>query len=142
MHQTIDSIPFAAIAGDMADYVHALALTEHFGHTLTPDCIYGLCRFGSDDAGKAFGLLQQHLPFINTWYRAEGPPYGVADEDDVPTGQIKAAARFLKAFIPLLGLDGAVQSYQTGIAAYRVGQRNQAYLDKFTAALMRVRSGK
>lgn len=124
-----------SLAGEWALQVHALALTEHFGHTIDDNCAAGACVHGDNDGGRAVGLLQCHYPYMRTWYEGMGL-FAAAVSDTVPDAQIKATASFLNHNVPLYGLDLAIQCQNKGVRAVMVnGQRNPDYLAKFSSAL-------
>lgn len=128
-----------ALAGEWALQVQALAMVEHFGHAIDDDCALGRCRHGSNDGGKAVGLLQCHYPYMQTWYEASGP-FKAANDDTVSDAQIKATAAFLNHNVPLYGLDLTIQAQNLGVyAVVKEGQRNPDYLDKFTTALNKLK---
>jgi hypothetical protein len=130
-----------SIAGRWADQVHALILTEHWGHVVEPACLWR-CPFGSNDGGRAFGILQQHPDFFRDYYRESGgAPLAkfLASVDDTWTvAQIKAAATFLE-LNDTLPLDLEVQAYNQGLQAVRNGVRAPVYLDRFNQNLAKLR---
>ena len=110
-------------AGQWADHVRALAIIESNEN----DTLIG-------DDGRAFGLLQQHPDFYDDWCCA-------IDGDSWATAQIRAAARFFTAFMPLIDLDLTVQAYHLGAdAVRRQGKRDPQYLKRFSDAFQWVRS--
>ncbi len=133
-----------SIAGRWADEVHALILTEHWGHLPSEACLWR-CPFGSNDGGRAFGILQQHPDFFRDYYRETGgtPIAGfLASVSDTWTvAQIKAAATFFETW-DSMALALVVQSYNQGIQAIRNGVRAPEYLDRFNQSLAKIRAGK
>ena len=129
-----------ALAGPWQAHVHSLALTEHYQHPIDNDCAAGLCRFGDNDGGRAFGILQMHMPYLQEWYKLDGP-YRAAVGDTVPDAQIKAAAAFLTVEVSHIGLDLAIQSQNLGVAAVLAGQRNAEYLSRWSSSFQRLRGG-
>jgi soluble lytic murein transglycosylase-like protein len=114
-------------AGRWAQFVRALAIVES---NENPN--------QTGDAGRAFGLLQQHPGFFSDYYGRYGFPASVGDT--WITAQIKAAAAFLERWVDELGLDLTIQAYNLGVTDVRDGLRNPAYLQRFTEALNKVRA--
>ena len=119
--------PDYSIAGKWAQIVRALAMTE----TNEQPRMIG-------DGGKAFGILQDHPPFMAEYYRTESP-YPAEASDDWIVAEIKAAATFLQEndYEPL---DLCVQAYNQGeTAVFDKGVRAPEYLAKFTANLNKLK---
>lgn len=126
------------IAEEYADCVHALALTEHWGHELTQNCIYGQCPFGDNDGGQAFGLLQMHSATFKQYYGC-CVRFAPSVTDTWAEAQIKACAGFLHLYYRD-SMDLRIQAWNKGIhAVVDLGLRNPDYLAKYTEALNKVR---
>lgn len=133
-----------SIARQWNQTVHALILTEHWGHTIVEACLWR-CPFGDNDGGRAFGILQQHPGFFRQFYLTSGgtaiAPF-LASVDDIWTiAQIKAAATFLTLH-ESMGIALLVQAYNQGIDAIDHGVRAPVYLDRFYQSLNSVRGRK
>lgn len=122
----MDAIDYS-IAGRWADVVHALAIVES---SENPSAI--------GDHGRAFGLLQQHPAFFYQYY-GKVAAFRAEVSDTWIVAQIKCAASFFELY-DHLGFDLVVQAYNQGVAVFsRPEVRAPEYLEKFTAALNRVR---
>jgi len=91
------------------------------------------------DGGRAFGILQQHSAFFVEWYGRYPQIYPIDVADTVWVAQIKAAASFLEHYVPAMGLDLAVESYNQGVEAIRSGKRVPDYLARFNVNLNKVK---
>ena len=80
---------------------------------------------GLGDGGQAYGLLQQHPAFFIHYYKDVGL------HDTWTDAYIKACAAYLSYAVPRLTLAGAIQAYNLGVAAYKNGNRNLPYWDRF-----------
>lgn len=103
-----------AKAGKWWKVVRALAMTESNENSTAVG-----------DGGQAFGILQQHPAFFVNWYTP------TTTSDQWVTAQIIAAAAFLDYAVGRFGLEGAIQAYNTGCAAYKSGVRNENYLTRW-----------
>ncbi len=114
-------------AGPWAQIVHALAMTE----TNEQPRLVG-------DGGRAFGILQDHPPFIAEYYRTDSA-FPAKPNDDWITAEIKAAATFLDENDDQ-PLDLCIQAYNQGeTAVFTNGVRAPEYLARFTANLNKLK---
>jgi hypothetical protein len=118
-----------ALAGAFEDIVHALAIIESNER---------IAQIG--DGGRAFGLLQQHPSFFAEYYgRSLLFPSSVSHTWE--EAEVVAAATYFGRYIEILGQDGAVSAYNTGVKAFNDGQRNEVYIARWGNAFQDVRSG-
>lgn len=131
-----------SLAQHWAQTVEALAMTEHAYHIIGEACLWR-CPFGSNDGGRAFGLLQFHPATFAEWYERNlvSPP---SPAHTWTEAQIVAMANFLEERAGVMGLplDRVIQENNVGITAYTNGQRNANYLSTWTQALNRIRGRK
>lgn len=131
------------LAGSWADHVWALALTEHWGHELSIACLTEKGDFHSADdptSFQALGLLQQHPAYIKQFYGLMANLFPASVHHSHSEMQIVGAASFFQLYVPTLTLDGTIQANNLGVGAYRSGQRNEVYLERWSESFQKVRS--
>lgn len=115
-----------SIAGEYAQWIHALAIIESNENPL---------QVG--DGGQAMGILQMHPATFRDYY----PP---ALTDTWTQAQIRACAFFFAKYEYLdrtpQSPDLRVQAWNLGVHGILSGARNAEYLARFTQALTKVRS--
>jgi len=119
-----DDTPFPySLAGKWASVVRALAIHESHEDPQIR---------GHNDGNHAFGLLQQHIPFMWEWYFNREPIHDIP----WPDAQILAAANFLDHYTSLgWKLDNLIQAYNLGVGDFLNGKRNPEYLAAYKTAL-------
>jgi hypothetical protein len=96
--------------------------------------------FQIGDGGQAFGLLQIHPARFNETYNSD-IYYAAAVDDTWVSAEIKACAAFLHVWEPQ-PLDLRIQAWRLGThAVFDLGKRDPQYLERFSIAYQKVRSG-
>lgn len=121
---TFDDTPFPySLAGRWASVVRALAIHESHEDPQIR---------GHNDSGHAFGLLQQHIPFMYEWYFNRETIRDISWAE----AQILAVANYLDHYSELgWKLDDMIQAYNIGVGDFKNDKRNLEYLAAYKIAL-------
>lgn len=91
------------------------------------------------DGGRAYGPGQHHPTFFAEYY-GRSPKFPQSVTHTWTQAFIVATASFFELHVPIIGLDLTVQAYQAGVSAVlNDGVRNEAYLQRFSDNLNRIR---